>query len=520
MAVGGVRMAGARKPAGFWRLGTLLAVWMLALSAMAAAAQTVTIAVASDISTGDPHKVFGGDEQMFFSNSFEGLYGHDLDGKLMAMLATSHKVSADGLSYEFQLRKDVVFHNGDPFGAEDVRFSWLRAIDPRIRNPRASVVVNNIRDVEIVDPLTVKLHLRSPDASLLENLGEYFYIVPKGLIEQVGDQAFAEEPVGTGPYAFAGREAGEHIRLIANKAHWGHPPAVDEILLRIVPDDLTRVGMLRAGLADMVVGVPADMGKQIEADPASQLLIVPSYQNIFVSMTNHRADGTLADKKVRQAFNFAIDKKAIIDRLLSGHARQVAAPCQKGVIGCDIGREPYPYDEKKARQLLQEAKFNFDKTYRFVAMMSGRVPRSGETAEAIVQYLERVGVKASLDILPYGEWLEFVLARRFDEAEMIFWTWSDYNNDPMGRLARSVRTEGSNSWVSYPTLDPLLDEANGIVDAKAREEHLRKIFQLIYDDPPFIFLWTLDKLYAVGKHVDWQPAANVAWPIFWKIAIK
>lgn len=485
-----------------------------------AAAQIVQVVAGNDISSGDPHRIIGSDDQMVFSNTFEGLYGHDLDGKLMAMLATHNKASSDGLVYEFVLRKDVVFHNGDPFTAADVRFSWRRASDPRLKNPRAVVVVSNIRDVEIVDSHALRLHLHKPDASLLENLGEYFYIVPKHLIERIGDEAFAQAPVGTGPYAFAGRVAGRHIGLRAHKAHWGYPPSVDGIHIRIMPDGLDRVRLFQAGEADIVVGVPANMAREVEADPAARVLILPTYQNIFVSLTNHRADGTLADKKVRQAFNFAVDKKSIADKQLAGYARLVAAPCQKGLIGCDIGRDPYPYDEKKAKQLLQEAKFNFDKTYRFVTMASGRVPRAPEIAEAIMRYLERVGIKAKLDVLPYGEWLEFVLARRFDEAEMVFWTWTDYNNDPVGRLARTVRTDGSNSWVSYPTLDPLIDEANGIMDPKAREEHLRKLFHLIYDDPPFIFLWTLDKLYATAKHVDWQPAVNLPWPVFWKLGMK
>ena len=500
--------------------GVLVACAVVLMAVSAAAAQTIRVVAGNDISSSDPHRIMGSDDQLVFSNSFEGLYGHDLDGKLMAMLATANKAAPDGLTYEFALRKDVIFHNGDRFTAEDVRFSWQRATDPRLKNPRAVVVVSNLRDVEIVDSHTVRLHLHRPDASLLENLGEYFYIVPKGLIESIGDEAFAAAPVGTGPFAFADRVAGHQIRLRAHKAHWGYPPSVDGIEIRIVPDGLDRVRLLQAGEADIVVGVPANRTREIGADPAIRVLAGPSYQNIFVSLTNHRADGTLADTKVRQALNFAVDKKSIADKQLAGHARLMAAPCQKGLIGCDIGREPYAHDEKKAKQLLQEAKFNFDKTYRFVTMASGRVPRAPEIAEAIAQNLERVGIKTKLDVLPYGEWLEFVLARRFDEAELVFWTWTDYNNDPIGRLARTVRTDGSNSWVSYPTLDPLIDEANNIIDPKAREEHLRKLFTQIYDDPPFIFLWTLDKLYATAKHVDWQPAVNLVWPVFWKLGTK
>src|SRR3546814_14666740 len=112
---------------------------------------------------------------MFFSNVFEGLYGHDLDGKLTPELAVSYEQSDDGLTYTFKLRPDVKFHNGDPLTAEDVRFPWKRSNDPQIKNPRAGIVPRNIEDVEVVDPPPVKVHLTAPNHTMTNKRGEQFY---------------------------------------------------------------------------------------------------------------------------------------------------------------------------------------------------------------------------------------------------------------------------------------------------------------------------------------------------------
>ena len=162
-------------------------------------------------STLDPTKVTSGNDYLFFSNVFESLYGHDETGKLVPTLAESMTVSPDGLVYTFKLRKNVKFHNGDPFTADDVRFSWQHSVDPASRNPRANVLADNIADVEIVDPHQVRIKLKKRDASMLENMDTYWLIVPKNHHAKVGREAYARQPVGTGAF-HARRAQGQGIR--------------------------------------------------------------------------------------------------------------------------------------------------------------------------------------------------------------------------------------------------------------------------------------------------------------------
>lgn len=501
--------------------GFLLASAALLTPAQAAPDQRHAIAaVGVDITTADPHKIAGGGEYLFFSNVFEGLYGHDLDGRLAPQLAVSHTVSDDGLTYSFTLRDGAKFHNGDPVTAEDVRFSWQRSNNPEIKNPRAGILTKNIKDVEIVDPKTVKLHLAKPDASLIENLGEFFYIVPKSHIEKVGNEAFARQPVGTGPYKFVSRSIKENIELEAFKEHWGRVPGVDRLTLRIVPDAQTRIAMLQTGEADIAINMPPHLAKAIEAAPDTRMVVSPSFQNIFIVINMRAPHGQFASTKVRQALNHAVDKKALIDKVMFGYATQSVAPCNKQVIGCDVDREPYAFDPKLAKKMLEEEKFDFGRTYKMFGLAPGRAAQSKEVLEAVAFYLNRIGIKTEMEFLEYGAWLARLNAKEFDKFDLFWQNWTDYNADPMGRLPRSIRTDGYYSWSSYPDLDPMIDEANAITDPKQREEHLRKIFTRLHDDPPWIILWTTDNTDAVRENVEWTPRANISWPVFWKLSKK
>jgi len=499
-------------------LGAAAIAVSLAFAATPAAAQkTVTVAVGIDPTSIDPHKISGGGDYQFFNHVFEGLYGHDNAGNLAPELAISHEVNADGSAYTFKLRPGVKFHNGEAFTAEDVRYSWQRANDPETRNPRAAILTRNIVDVEVVDDMTVRLKLKAPDASLLENLGEYFYIVDKTTLEKVGGEAFGRQPIGTGPYRFVSRSIKENMVLEAYPQHWGKVPKIDRLVMRVVSDPQTRIAMIRAGEVDAIVAVPPQVAKQLESDPNLNLVVAESFQNIFILLNTRAAHGQFADPRVRRALNHAIDRKTLISKVMFGFARVSAAPCNIKITGCDIGKDPYPYDPKKARAMLEEAKFDFSRTYTFWGQTPGRAAQSKEVAEAVAFYLNQVGVKTKMEFLEYGAWLARITAKEYDKYDLHWQNWTDYNNDPMGRLPRAMRTGGSLSWHSDPALDKLIDSANAIVDPKVRLAHLQKTFTHIYDNPPYIFLWTTNEIYATRKNLRWVPRANVSWPVFWDV---
>lgn len=479
----------------------------------AVAQKTVTV-TGIDGTTTDPHKISGAGDYQFINHIFEGLYGHDMDGKIVPKLALSHDVSPDGLVYTFKLRPNVKFHNGEPLTAEDIRFSWQRSNSPEIKNPRAAVVTKNIKDVESLDNQTVRITLNKPDASMLENLGEFFYIVSKPTIEKLGNDGFTKNPIGTGPLKFVSRKLGDSTVFAANESYWGTKVKYDRLVMKSISDPQTRVSMLRAGEVDAIANVPPQLAIQLKKDPNISVITRASYQNIFIVLNPRASHGQFADPKVRQALNMAIDRKTLIDKVMFGYATESTTLCNKEITGCDIDRKQYPYDPKKARALLESVNFDFTRTYNVFGLAPGRVAQSKEVAEAVFFYLNQIGVKTKLELLEYGTFLGRISAKDFESSDMFWMGWTDFNRDPMGRLPRNLHSNGTLSWQNDVALDQMIDKANSIVDPKEREEHLKKLFTHIFDNPPALFLWTTDEIYATRKNVKWEPRANVSWPEF------
>jgi peptide/nickel transport system substrate-binding protein len=276
--------------------------------------------------------------------------------------------------------------------------------------------------------------------------------------------------------------------------------------------------MLRTGEADIMIAVPPHQAKAIEADPNTKMVVSPSFQNVGIGINMRAPHGQLRDPKVRQAFNYAVDKKTIIEKVMFGYAQQQVAPCHVDVIGCRIDREAYPYDPKKAKALLEEARFDFGRTYKIFAQAGGRVPQSKEVMEAVAFYLNQVGIKTDVQFLEFAAWLATFGGKKFDDHDLFYFNWTDYNNDPMGRLPRGITKDGVYSWADYPDLDPLIAQANAIPDPAKREAHLKGIFTRLYDDPPWIILWSNNNTDAARANVVWKPRKNVSWPVFHELS--
>jgi len=494
-------------------LATLAFMATVSISGLAIAQVNVTV-TGIDATTTDPHKISGAGDFQFINHVYEGLYGHDVSGNLIPKLALSHEVSDDGKVYTFKLRPNVVFHNGEPFTAEDVRFSWMRSNDPEIKNPRSRILTQNIENVRVIDEHTVEIELKSPDATILANLGENFYIVNKNTLEKLGDEGFAQAAIGTGPLKFVSRRLGQDAVFERHDDYWGDPVAYDRLTIRTVTDPQTRVAMLRAGEVDAIANVPPQLARELERDSNVNVITRPSYQNIFIVLNPQASHGEFADPRVRQALNMAIDRQTLIDRVMFGNATESTTLCHREVFGCNIDRDPYPYDPEKAKALLEEAGFDFDRTYNVFGLAPGRVAQSREVAEAVFFYLSQIGIKTKLELLEYGTFLGRISAKDFESADMFWMGWTDFNNESMGRLPRNLHSEGALSWQNDKALDEMIDQANAIVDPKEREAHMQRLFTHVYDNPPAIFLWTTDEAYAMRNNIQWEPRAKVSWPEF------
>lgn len=482
---------------------------------------SLTLAIGTEPLTLDAGRVAGGADYLFFGNVFEGLYSHDIDGKLVPGLAERIDISEDGLTYSVSLRANAKFHNGDPVTSEDVRFSWQRGVDPKIRNPRASIILTNISDIEIVDNLHCTIKLKKPDASFLDNSDQYWYIVPKSYIAKVGDDGFAEKPVGTGPFSFVEFKIRNYIKLKGFDQHWGRVPAVSDVTMKIVPDDQTRLAQLQAGEVDIATSVSPVMTPLLKRLPTIKIESVPTFENIAIGINAaYSANPALHKVEVRQALNLAIDRNALVKSIMLNYGTISGPPCADGVEGCANGTVPgpYAYDPKKARAMLESAGFDFNRPLKYVALAPGRAPLSKEIGEATAGMLNKVGIKVELSVLDYGAWLAMYGAKAKDpNVDLFFSTLTDYNPDPSGRITRLFRTGGVFSWFSDAAIDAKLDRINNFVSVEERRKFIASIFTDLYNQAPQIFLWSTSAIYGMSKKIDWTPSRNVSWPLLWNV---
>ena len=361
---------------------------------------SIVIGIPNDLTSTDPHRISSASDDNLFGNVMEMLYAHDTEGHLTPALAESKEISDDGLVYDFKLRKGVTFHNGDPFTAEDVRYSWERGIDPKIINQRNIVVLKNIADIEIVDPYRVRIKLKVADSSTLDNMDGTFYILDKKyMTEGEGREEATRKPIGTGPFKFVDRKIGESIKLTANEKYWGQVPKVGDVTMRIVPDSQARFALVQTGEADIVSSVPAFIASREAKAKDYKIIRGPGFVNIFMHVHTGSSNPDMKKVEVRRAFNMAVDKPGLFKIVTLGFGTlHDGASCGAAILGCDPPPPSYGYDPDAAKKLLEKAKFDFSRTIRIVSPASGRIPQSKEAAEAVAYSLQQIGVKIDLVI--------------------------------------------------------------------------------------------------------------------------
>ncbi|MGH7355574.1 MAG: ABC transporter substrate-binding protein, partial [Candidatus Rokuibacteriota bacterium] len=337
---------------------TLLAAALLLVStvpvAEAQTKDTLVVALVSHAPTLDPHMHFERVGILVNINMFDSLLHKNAKLEYEPSLATSWKALSDTV-WEFKLRKGVRFHNGDPMTAEDVKYSFERATEPG-KEKKKSPQYGNIRaikDVKIVDADTIQLITDKPFPLLLERL-VFFPIVPKKHIEKVGEEAFGSTAtVGTGPWKLVEWKRDQYIRLEAFDQHWRGRPPFKHLTIRAIPEVATQIAELKTGGVDLIRNVSADIVPELKANPQTYVTSAPILRTHYVHMDMRTAP---FDKKlVRQAANYAIDRDAIVQKMMAGLGRVVPTVVHPAAFGYDASITPYPYDPKKAKELLAQA---------------------------------------------------------------------------------------------------------------------------------------------------------------------
>jgi peptide/nickel transport system substrate-binding protein len=416
-----------------------------------------------------------------------------MPGNAMApSLAESWSASKDGLTYDFVLRKGATFHNGDPVTAEDVKFSF-----DRYKGAAAKSLKDRVAAVETPDPGRVRFRLKEPWPDFLifyTSATGAGWIVPKKYVERVGDDGYKKAPVGAGPYKFASFTPGVELVMEAFETYWRKTPSIKRIVFRVVPDDATRLAMLKRGEADIVYSVRGALGEEVERTPGLKLsaIVLPANQWL-VFVDQWKQGSPWADRRVRLAANLAIDRKAINQAETLGRSRLTGSMIPQEFEFAWVA-PLYPYDPPKAKQLLAEAGYpnGFDGGEYFADTSYGSV------GEAVINYWKAVGIRMQLRPLEraafFGQYREKKLRNVIQSGTAAF-------GNAATRIEAFVAAGGAYVYGSYPDIDGLFREQASEMDKKKREAILHKIQQLIHDKVMYAPIWELGWLNGVGPRV-------------------
>ena len=375
---------------------------VLALAAGGAFAQQTSITIGMQLEPPNLDPTGGAAaaiDEVVYANLFEGLTRYQSDGSVAPGLAESWDISEDGLTYTFNLRSGVTFHDGSAFTAEDVKFSLDRARAEDSTNAQKALFAG-IADVAVVDDTTVQVTLSSPNGGFLTNLawGDAV-IVAEGSVDQA-----ATAPVGTGPFKFGQWVQGDRVELVRNPDYWGEAPALETATFKFISDPTAAFAAMMAGDIDAFPGYPApETLAQFEADPRFKLLIGSTEGETILS-TNNKAEA-LSDIRVRQALAHAINRQEIIDGAMFGYGTPIGthfAPHNPDYVDF-TGQSAH--DPDKARSLLAEAGYGDGLTLSLKLPPPSYARRGGEI---IAAQLREVGIETEITNLEWAQWLEEV----------------------------------------------------------------------------------------------------------------
>jgi peptide/nickel transport system substrate-binding protein len=414
-------------------------------------------------------------------------------GKMSPSLAESWTESADGLTYEFKLRRDLKFHNGDPITAEDVKFSY-----ERYRGAGAKEIQAHVKQIDIIDPLTVRFRLTEPWPDFMTFYGTTAtaagIVVPKNYVTQVGDEDFRKHPIGAGPYKFVSHKPGVEVVVEAYTGYWRRVPNVKRFVMKSVPEGTTRVAMLKKGEADIAFALDGEDALNVKRD--SRLQLVPSkhasiYWIEFADQWDPKSPWH--DRRLRLAVNQALDRQAINEVSCLGYCPPAGVIVPR-VMEFALQATPMPYDPQKARQLLAEAGYpNGIDAGDFVP-----TPPFVTTAEAATNYLGAVGIRTKMRLM---ERAAFLAAWREKKLRGLFMAAVGNSGNAASRVEAFMFSKGTNAYGGYPDLDDLFHQQARERDTSKREAMLFRIQQMSIDRVMFAPIMDYRTLRGVGPRV-------------------
>jgi glutathione transport system substrate-binding protein len=467
----------------------------IAAAQTAKSVETLKVAISGDPGNLHPWITNGMPQfSTFWPTVYESILWHDDKMGLVPNLAEKWEVT--GSDIKLTLKRGVTYHNGKPFDAESVKYAVEQITAPTSKSLWKSMIAA-VKKTTIHDRQSITLHMDKPFRSVLMNLVTVAMIEP-GHAQAVGDRV-GLQPVGTGPYRFVEYVPGSHMIVERNDAYYGPKPAIPRIHFRWIAENGTRLSALESGEVHFINNVPPDQLGRVEGSERLRLLSTPTARIIYMAFRCDRAPFT--DKLVRQAVNHAVDREAIAKNILRGKAQAATGPIAPMILGGDVKLPPYTYDPAKARALLKAA--GAEGATVSLGAPNGRYIMDRQVAEAVQGYLQKVGLKATLETPEWGTYVTEFLKGDKMKYDMHLLGWGVITMEPDYQVRDHYHSANNRRWNAYtnPRLDAMMDEAVLIMDRAQAREAYHRIFSIVWEDAPWLFLHYQPELIGVDRRM-------------------
>ncbi len=431
---------------------------------------------------------------------YDGLISRDKNMQIAPGLAESWETSEDGLTWTFHIRHGVKTHNGADFKAEQIKSSLERMM----ASPRKQMFFAAIDSIRVVDDYTLEIVTKAPTPTLTLYLAFVAFLAPSDYVDEVGEEEFGRNPVGTGPYKVVEWVKDERIVLEANEDYWGEVPEIKTVIFKPIPEASTRIAELLTGAVDVVAHVPIQDIQRVNDSPNAEIVTKPGTSLWFIRLRTDQEP--LDDVRVRQAMNYAVDVDAVVENVLGGYGVRLNGVVPSHAFGYapDV-TWPYEYDPDKARDLLASAGYPDGFSVKF-DLSSDLLSDRKEAIDVIVAQLADVGIDVELVINEPAVYAEKYKGKALEGLSVEGLSGPTFDADVL--YSQFFHSKSYKAYWHPAEVEELIDKAGSTMDEAERLGYYEELAKIVAAEAPIIPMYVAEEIYGKSTRLDWEPRTD------------